>query len=168
MKTLFQMIPESALSGQAIIEILDCNEKTSEYALTLSPSEARGLVETRAEVLKSNGRIEFGGGVIEQIITAFYDSPYISQYNYAETLNRLIELFYYFKNETLDMLSDDELISWMKTYFDSSCQGSLELLSDREMEIMAQDLRSGVFKPPEAYGLSDYYDDEEEAFYEFY
>ncbi|WP_309446508.1 DUF6323 family protein [Desulfosporosinus nitroreducens] len=33
------------------------------------------LVETRTFSLKSNGRIEFGGGVIDKIIKEFCDSP---------------------------------------------------------------------------------------------
>lgn len=40
----------------------------------------------------------------------FSNSPFISQFNYVTTLNDLIETFYYFKNETLDEISDDELI----------------------------------------------------------
>ncbi|MDD2484352.1 MAG: DUF6323 family protein [Eubacteriales bacterium] len=168
MKTLFQMIPESAISGQAIMEILNCNEKTAEYHLALSPTEVKGLVEMRAEALRNFGRVEFGGGIIEKIITEFYDSPYISQYNYSDTIHELIEVFYYFKNETLDILSDDELLGWMKKYFDASCQGSLDLLNGRELERMAQEIRNGSFDPSAETGFVDTPGEEEDYFHELY
>ena len=37
-------------------------------------------------------------GVIEKIILAFCDSPYISMHNYEETIHELLEIFYYYKN----------------------------------------------------------------------
>ena len=54
------------------------------------------IVETRTVSLKSNGRIEFGGGVVEKIIKEFCDSPYISMHNYVETLHELIEILLLF------------------------------------------------------------------------
>lgn len=57
-------------------------------------------------------------------------------YNYVETLHELIEIFYFYKNETLDLISDDELIKFMKNSFDGKCQGSLELLSGRERNLI--------------------------------
>jgi len=128
----------------AVSEIINCNEITSCYGLVLSQSEAQELVETRAEALNNNGRVEFAGGAINKLIIEFCDSPFLSQFNYATTLNELIETFYYFKNETLDEISDDELISLMKKYFDQKCQGSIELLQNRELEMLARNIRYGI------------------------
>lgn len=128
---------------QAVIEIEKCNEFTAQFGLILSHRDAVELVETHTLALKSNGRIEFGGGVIEKIIQQFYNSPYITTPNYAETLHDLTELFYYYKNETLDLMSDDDLIKFMKKSFDGRCGGSLELLSERELASMACNLRFG-------------------------
>lgn len=128
----------------AITEIIDCNKITIRYGLTLSPAEAQELVETRSEALSSNGRIELAGGTINKLILKFCDSPFLYQFNYAETLNDLIETFYYFKNETLDEIGDDELISVMKKYFDHNCQGSIELLQNRELAILARNIRYGI------------------------
>jgi hypothetical protein len=63
--------------------------------------------------------------------------------NYAETLHELIEMFYYYKNETLDLISDDDLIKFMHKAFDGICHGSLELLYGRELAKMAKNLRYG-------------------------
>ncbi|AST58428.1 hypothetical protein BFT35_01680 [Thermoanaerobacterium thermosaccharolyticum] len=133
----------SMMQKHAVDEIVKCNDFTSRFGLTLSRQDAIELVKTRALSLKSYGRIEFGGGVIEKIIKEFCDSPYISMHNYVETLHRLIDIFYFYKNETLDLISDDELIKFMKDSFDGKCQGSLELLSGRELYKMARNLRYG-------------------------
>ena len=57
------------------------------------------------------------------------NEPYINKENYAETLYELIEIFYEYKNETMDLITDDELIAFMKKSFDGICQGNLEYLS---------------------------------------
>ncbi|RCX19382.1 hypothetical protein DFR58_103127 [Anaerobacterium chartisolvens] len=131
------------LEKQAVSEIIKCNEITLRYGLVLSEQQARELAETRKDSLKSSGRIEFGGGVIDKLILEFCDSPYIFQSNYTEVMHELIEIFYYYKNETLDLMSDDELISFMKSCFDGKCQGSLDLLKMRELERMARNIRFG-------------------------
>lgn len=133
----------SQIQKQAVEKIEKSNEFTARFGLTLSHGDAVELVETQAHALKSSGRIEFGGGVIDKIIWEFCDSPYISMDNYPEILHELTEIFYYYKNETLDLISDDELIKFMKNSFDGICQGSLELLSRRELAKMAHNLRYG-------------------------
>ncbi|MEL7565885.1 MAG: DUF6323 family protein [Dehalobacterium sp.] len=140
----FELINIASLTQkQAVAEIEKCNEFTAQFGLTLSHPDAVELVETRTLALKSNGRIEFGGGVVEKMIREFCSSPYISKHNYTETLNELTEIFYYYKNETLDLISDDDLIRFMKNSFDGKCQGSLELLAGRELNNMARNLRYG-------------------------
>lgn len=133
----------SLIQKQAIDEIEKCNDFTFRFGLTLSRQDTVELVKTRTLSLKNYGRIEFGGGVVDKIIREFCDSPYISMDNYVETLHGLIEIFYFYKNETLDLISDDELIKLMKDSYDGKCQGSLELLSGRELDRMARNLRYG-------------------------
>jgi len=128
---------------QAVGEVIKCNDYTIRYSLMLTPTQAFELVETRSFALCENGRIEFGGGVIDKIIKEFCDSPYISMHNYTQTIHELLEMFYYYKNETLDLISDDDLIRHMKNAFNGICQGSLDLLSGRELDRLARNLRSG-------------------------
>lgn len=132
------------IEKQAVSDVLLCNNITADYALVLSEEQALELVETRSDSLKNVGRVEFGGGIIEKVILTFADSPYISQHYYAEIINDLVEIFYYFKNETLDLMSDDDLIGTMKKYFDGVCQGSLDQLKFRELERMARNVRLGI------------------------
>ena len=141
---LIPFAPAGLIQKQAAGEVVKCNDYTLRFGLVLTQSQAMELVETRTLALSDNGRIEFGGGVIDKIIKEFCDSPYISMYNYVETLNELIEMFYYYKNETMDLISDDELIEFMKSSFDGVCQGSLDLLSGRELYRLAKNLRFGL------------------------
>lgn len=136
-------ISSSIAQKQAVNEIIRCNDFTEQYGIVLTTEQAAELVEARFAQLSANGRIEFGGGVIQKIIKEFCDSPYITKYNYAETLHELIKLFYFYKNETLDVLSDDELIQFMSKSFNHSCRGSIELLAERELDKMANNIRYG-------------------------
>ena len=126
-----------------IANIKKCNEYTSQYRLALSDNQINNLLERRKETLKEAGRIEFREGIIDKLIKEFCDSPYINQENYAETLYELVEIFYEYKNETMDLISDDELIGFMKKSFDGICQGDLEYLSGTVMYRMRENLLNG-------------------------
>lgn len=119
---------------QASNELLKCNELTAQYGLSLSAQHIHSLLEGRYNALKDMGRIEFGEGILKKLIEAFYDSSYISQQNYHATLLELQDLFYYFKDESMEELSDDELIECMKNYFNAVARGSLDTLSSASVE----------------------------------
>ncbi|MCX7614688.1 MAG: DUF6323 family protein [Clostridiales bacterium] len=157
----FSLLPDLIINQQATNEIIKCNEKTSKYGLVLSDKDAIELVETRNAALLSNGRIEFGGGIINKLISEFCNSPFLSQYDYANTLHELIETFYYFKNETLDQIGDDDLIIIMKKYFDDRCNGSIELLQGRELEQLAKNIRFDKKHYEDLDSEEDIYDEEE-------
>ncbi|MBC3888052.1 hypothetical protein GH810_06995 [Acetobacterium paludosum] len=138
------MLFDNALvQKQAVSEIMLCNEIIDQYSLALTEASALELVETRSYSLENLGRIEFGGGIIGKIIIVFCDSPYLSQDNFEGILHELIEIFYYYKNETLDLMSDDDLINYMKMYFDGVCHGSLDQLKFTELDRMARNVRFG-------------------------
>lgn len=154
-----------ALSAeQAIRDVMKCNDVTGKYGLLLTEAQARALAETRFSSLKGNGRIEFGSGIIDKIIIVFCDSPYLSAHNYEETLHELIEIFYSYKNETMDLVSDDDLIQYMKNAFDGMCQGSLEMLSEWALEKFARKLRYG-YDPDDS--DEDIESDEEDEYGEY-
>jgi len=142
----FSLIPFSSgmIQKQAIDEVVRCNDYTKRFGIMLTQEQAAELVETRFLALSGTGRIEFGGGVIDRIIKAFCDSPYISKHNYTQTLHDLIEIFYHAKNETADLISDDDLIKFMNRAFDGVCQGSLDLLAGSEIFRLANNLRFGL------------------------
>jgi hypothetical protein len=129
----------SAQSGVAAITAT--NSISQKYGLALSPTDAMEIIEVRNHTLTSLGRVELGLDAIAKLISAFCSSPYINQAEYAAVLNELVEGFYYFKNETLDQIDDDDLIALMKECFDNRCHGSVDLLLNRELENMARYMR---------------------------
>jgi len=122
-------------------EVLNTNLESQKYGLILNAVEAQELIETRNRVIRSHGRVELSIGVVNSIVSTFCSSSYINQDDYAATLNELLDIFYYMKNETEDTIGDDELLGIMKDYFNNSCRGSLELLKNREMTGYADKLR---------------------------
>ena len=115
-------------------EIRCCNELNGLYGLTLTEADITELAELRGQALCSTGRVEFGGGILPKLIRAFCKSSYVDPYNYATTLGELQDAFYYFKNESEDRFSDDELIEFMETVFNGMAHGSTDVLTTISLE----------------------------------
>ena len=143
-------------------QLMEMNQKTQHFGLALTEEEAKLIVENKKESLKEQKRVEFGETILVKLIDIFCDSPYISQRDYADTLMRLQEIFYLYKNESLDELSDDELLEYMKKAFDGICQGSLEYLEETVLEEFARIIRCGerelLYEDSYFYGDTDYDD----------
>lgn len=129
------VINSSLMERQTADKILACNKEVEKYGLTLTEQQALALVQTRTNALKGNGRIELNGCIVDKLILAFCNSPYIEKDTYEETLHELINLFYDLKNNTWDTVSDDDIIEFMKNTFNNRCHGSLELLSDEALRL---------------------------------
>lgn len=136
---LFELLSDQ----NQVQQLMEMNQKTQHFGLALTEEEAKLIVENKKESLKEQKRVEFGETILVKLIDTFCDSPYISQRDYADTLMRLQEIFYLYKNESLDELSDDELLEFMKKSFDSICRGSLEYLEETVLEEFARIIRCG-------------------------
>lgn len=134
---------------QATEEIRACNEVSARYGLVLTDRQIQELVSCRAEVLRETGRVEFGGGILPKLIRAFCDSPYLEPSNYETVLAELQEAFYYFKNESLDRFTDDELMEAMVAVFHGRAQGSAEYLIGTSLEALCRYARA-PFDPQDA------------------
>ncbi len=91
-------------------QVQETNQYTAKYGLVLSEEDSEILLAEKNKILRSEQRVELGQGILPQIIFTFCDSSYIYQDNYMETLIRLQEIFYLYKNEMQDEISDDELL----------------------------------------------------------
>ncbi len=156
MKDFLQIQKILSQSESEINQIEKCNEFSSKFGLVLTNAQIQTLSEERYNTLKRYGRVELGKGILEKLIFEFCDSPYIWQENYVDTLSELQDIFYYFKNESLDEFTDDELIHYMRKSFDNECQGSIEYLRETRLEDVCRSIRFGQ----EAYKYLDSYDDE--------
>ncbi|MDD2620827.1 MAG: DUF6323 family protein, partial [Syntrophomonadaceae bacterium] len=131
----------SELRQVSLGEVLELNKVSQKFGLTLSAVQAEELMEARNKAITSHGRVELNIEVLKKIVVVFCRSEYIDSADYAETLNELIDIFYYMKNETEDLIGDDDLIALMKEFFDTSCRGSVDLLKNRELAMYAQNFR---------------------------
>lgn len=68
----------------------------------------------------------------------FCDSPYIMQENYCESLIRLQEIFYLYKNEMQDEITDDEPLEFMQEQFETVCYGDFDYLESSCLDIFSQ------------------------------
>ena len=143
MENSFSLEPAKIQMLKETQELRASNEFSIKYGLSLSENQIQNLAQKRFEALKDVGRIEFGEGIAKKLIYAFCDSPYIHQQNYEETIIELQEAFYYFKNETDDRLTDDELIEYMKDTFDGKAQGSIEYLTGSSLEELRRNAHHG-------------------------
>lgn len=124
---------------QAIVEM---NQKTERFGLMLTEEDAKMLAESRKTELREQRRVEFGEGILPKLIFTFCDSPYIAQEDYVDTIARLQEIFYLYKNESMDELTDDELLEFMENAFNGECKGELEYLEGTVLEAFARNIRS--------------------------
>lgn len=141
-KDFFEMIVMQKQKDE-LGKVLLCNSSTEKFGVKLTEQDALQLLKSRISNLKEQERVEFGEGILQKLIIAFCDSPYIYQDNYVPILESLQEIFYEYKNETMDELTDDELIEFMKEHFDGDCQGSIEYLEETCLEKIARNIRYG-------------------------
>jgi len=144
--------------------VLECNNKTEQFGLVLSREEAQNLMIGRKNSLNDNQRVEFGTGILPKIINSFCDSQYINQDNYSDVLSELQDIFYTYKNETLDELTDDELLDFMKKQYEEICFGDMEYLRNTCLERFSRAIRSGYHSQMQSrlrdeYSLRDIDDD---------
>lgn len=126
-----------------ITQVLDTNRYTEKFGLVLGKEDAELLAQDRVDTLKSERRIEFGQSILPKIIYAFCDSSYIMQDNYRDSLSRLQEIFFQYKNEMLDEITDDELLEFMREQFENVCFGDFDYLEGTCLDIFAQAIRAG-------------------------
>lgn len=141
----FNLIPnfnDGALYRQKLSsEIIKTNDVSVNYGLTLKESEVALLIQASQDSIIDNDRIEFGESATIKILNKFMQSSYISQSCYAETIASLIDIFYEVKEESLDILTDDEVIDIMFYFFENESGGNIEVLQNRDMDTLCRKVR---------------------------
>ena len=126
-----------------LAKVLETNQRAERYGLTLSEEEAGLILEERGRALQEQKRVEFGEGILPKIIDEFCDSAYLDQEHYVETLIRLQDIYYLYKNEMMDEITDDELLHFMKEQYEEICFGDLDYLESTCLSNFAQAIRAG-------------------------
>ena len=151
-------------------KVIETNKTTEQFGLVLSEQDAKLILEERKDTLQKQKRVEFGEGIVPKIIYEFCDSNYIDQNNYADTIIRMQEIFYLYKNEMQDEITDDELLHLMKEQFELICFGDLDYLEGTCLANFAQAIRAGYdgYKNSDGYGEYSKFDEVERWDYELY
>lgn len=153
-----------------LVKVVETNEYTQQFGLMLSEKDAQLIVENRKTALQEQKRVEFGESIAPKIIREFCDSKYIEQRNYVDTIIRLQEIFYLYKNEMNDEITDDELLHLMKEQYELLCFGDLDYLENTCLSYFAQAIRAGYssFQKTDGYGEYAKFDPQERWSYELY
>lgn len=161
-KNYFEIMQQKKTETE-VAQVAAYNKNTERFSLALSEKEAKELVVSRNASLKKYQRVELGKGILERVIYHFCDSQYINQDNYAESLMKLTDIFYQFKNESMDKLSDEELLVFMREQFENICMGDIEHLADTCLERFSRAIRSGYkgFEKSGGQGEYEHFDEEQ-------
>lgn len=138
MENDFPLVPIQMQFSQALAELRDCAPLAERYGLRLTQSEMLELAQGQTQALAAAGRVAFDGGILPKLVAAFCDSPFIQREDWAETLAELQEAFYYFKSESRERFTDDELIEFMSSVFNGRAQGSTAYLAGTSLEALCR------------------------------
>ena len=123
--------------------IVATNEKAARFGLSLTEQEAGLIVSEGQNALREQRRVEFGEGIAPKIIYEFCNSAYLNPNNFTNSIIRLQEIFYLYKNEMEDEITDDELLHLMKEQFENLCFGDLDYLENTCLYNFAQAIQAG-------------------------
>lgn len=153
-----------------LARVMQTNQSTQRFGLILTEQDAKRILDERKKSLLEQRRIELGEGIVPKIIYEFCDSGYIDQNNYADTIIRLQEIFYLYKNEMQDEITDDELLHLMKEQFEEICFGDLEYLESTCLANFAQAIRAGYdgYKSSDGHGEYSKFDEVTRWDYDLY
>lgn len=153
-----------------IAKVMEADGAAGRYGLTLSEEEAKRIVEAEAKALGQERRVELGEGISPRIIYEFCDSDYITQDDYVDTVIRLQQIFFLYKNEMNDEITDDELLHFMKEQFETVCFGDLDYLEGTCLSIFSQAVRAGYdgYKVSQGRGEYGRFDEIKRWDYELY
>ena len=141
------LLKENAIQKETdqILENMQNNHKTG---LLLTREEVLQLCEKRNEVLVQCERLELNGGIMDQLIDAFMDCPYITRDEFADVMEEVIEVFYAMKNVCLDLIDDQTMMRYMRKQLDES-HGVLVMMSDAVNEYCRKTVEKGIYEPTE-------------------
>lgn len=138
---MLSSLHDARLAAQTV-QLDKSNETAEGYGLSLNETQMRSLILSEAQTQRDMGRLEFGEGILPRLIYTFCDSPYMTRENWLESLTALQELFYTYKNELDNALTDDELLEAMHSVFHGRAQGSYTYLENMAADRLFKALRS--------------------------
>ena len=143
-----------------VLDLVEASVFAETHGLFITAQIAEDIAASRREALKNNGRVELRSDAIIRLTRAFSGSCYIEQSQFAHIIGEIIDLFYYIKNETENIVSDDDLISEMLETFDETCHGDIENMQSKGLEKILRRVKFGdekIWSDYENHGRDDLY-----------
>ena len=141
------LLKENAIQKETD-QILENMQNNHKPGLLLTREEVLQLCEKRNEVLVLCERLELNGGIMDQLIDAFMDCPYITRDEFADVMEEVIEVFYIMKNVCLDLIDDQTMMHYMRKQLDE-CHGVIVMMSDAVNEYCRKTVDKGIYEPTE-------------------
>jgi len=127
-----------------IKNLVELSAKANQYGLVITENIAREIAVYRQAALVENERVEFKSDAIARLTSAFLETRYINQEDFAAAMGEIINLFYLIKTETENTISDDDLISVMlDTFQNNPCYGSIENMQSKGLEKILREYKFG-------------------------
>ena len=150
-------------SGQSDDALLArCNEASARYGLQLTKADMRGLSDRRAGALRATGRVEFGDGVLVDVVEGFCSSPFLHQEDLCDILADIQDVFYEKKQKAEEegSIADDDLIEALRFAFDHGAAGSPEALSDVPVDELRKLVQNSLAGGYDSQTTEDTFDDD--------
>ncbi|MFV0527549.1 MAG: DUF6323 family protein [Lachnospiraceae bacterium] len=163
MKNEVLALLQSEAQKEELTALTACNQTTEQFGLSLSPKDARELIASKRDSLAKYRRVEFSDSILPKLVFTFCDSQYLHQAVYLETLQKLTDMFYEFKNESADQVTDDELLTFMYEQYETVCAGDLSYLEETCLERFSRAVRSGHESYKQTQGVDAYHEFNEET-----
>ena len=141
------LLKENAIQKETD-QILENMQNNHKPGLLLTREEVLQLCEKRNEVLVQCERLELNGSIMDQLIDAFMDCPYITRDEFADVMEEVIEVFYIMKNVCLDLIDDQTMMHYMRKQLDES-HGVVVMMSDAVNEYCRKTVEKGIYEPAE-------------------
>ncbi len=116
--------------------LTELNSTTVEYGLVLTIKQINRLSTAVQKALKESDRIEIGAGIMPVLAAEFCTSVFVTPENYSSVLEELIYVFFQIKTAVCDRINDKNLVRILKDYFEHNCFGSVDILRDRDIDVL--------------------------------
>ena len=126
-------------------KVMDMNDRimgAKGRHLVLSREDAQIIIQEKRKILAELKLVELGESILPRMHYEFFDSGYIPQSEYRDALIRLQELFFTYREELRNYVTDDELLNFMREQFEEGCKGDFDRLEGR-LHDFAQAIRNG-------------------------
>src|SRR5574344_1544124 len=115
-------------------EVMELNNVIKRHKLVITKQAATELINNRNNNLKERGLLEINSENLKNLILEFSVSEYITQPEYVYILEEVTNIFYDFRQQLPNRISDENIIKTLIDKFENRYFGSYKSLRDIPLE----------------------------------